>query len=182
MVIRGCETLPKELGTYMDVQGTQRNTFHHLVSLEFTGIWNLHKRREEEPLHNRTEREENRGGKGAAHREKWRAGTNTGDRRSTVVAGEGRSPAREWESPERQREAEEKCSAQSSGGERFFKNRIWAHRTVHSVCPVHTGQRTVAVWWTTGQRTGKWILSARLPVHRTVHSAVSGAHRTVRWA
>jgi hypothetical protein len=35
MAIRGCETLPKELRTYKDVQGTQRNTFHHLVSLEF---------------------------------------------------------------------------------------------------------------------------------------------------
>jgi hypothetical protein len=38
MAIRGCETLPKELRTYKNVQGTQRNTFDHLVSLEFTGI------------------------------------------------------------------------------------------------------------------------------------------------
>jgi hypothetical protein len=28
---------------------------------------------------------------------------------------------------------------------KIFKNRIWAHRTVYSVSPVHTGQRTVAV-------------------------------------
>jgi hypothetical protein len=27
----------------------------------------------------------------------------------------------------------------------LFKNAIWAHRTVYSACPVHTGQRTVAV-------------------------------------
>jgi hypothetical protein len=47
MAIRGCETLPKELRTYKDVQGTQRNTFHHLVSLEFTGIRNEHKGVEE---------------------------------------------------------------------------------------------------------------------------------------
>jgi hypothetical protein len=31
-------------------------------------------------------------------------------------------------------------------GKEFFKNRVWAHRTVYSACPVHTGQRTVAVW------------------------------------
>jgi hypothetical protein len=27
----------------------------------------------------------------------------------------------------------------------FLKNRVWAHRTVYSACPVHTGHRTVAV-------------------------------------
>jgi hypothetical protein len=27
----------------------------------------------------------------------------------------------------------------------FFKNARWAHRTVYSSCPVHTGQRTVTV-------------------------------------
>jgi hypothetical protein len=43
-----------------------------MISLEFTWILNLRKRWEEEPLLNRTEREENRGGKGAAHREKVR--------------------------------------------------------------------------------------------------------------
>jgi hypothetical protein len=31
------------------------------------------------------------------------------------------------------------------GQRRFFKNGVWAYRTVYSVCPVHTGQRTVAV-------------------------------------
>jgi hypothetical protein len=31
-------------------------------------------------------------------------------------------------------------------GEGFFKNRLWAHRTVYSACPVHTRQRTIAIW------------------------------------
>jgi hypothetical protein len=71
--------------------------------------------------------------------------TERGQEMEHWVAGEGRSSAREWESLERQRGAEEMFSAPGSGGERFFKNRIWAHRTVYSACPVHTGQRTVAV-------------------------------------
>jgi hypothetical protein len=54
-------------------------------------------------------------------------------------------------------------------GKRFFKNELWAHRTVYSACPVHTGQRT-----------GEGVLARARPVHRTVHSAVSGAHRTVQ--
>jgi hypothetical protein len=32
-----------------------------------------------------------------------------------------------------------------SGWRPIFKNARWAHRTVYSGCPVHTGQRTVAV-------------------------------------
>jgi hypothetical protein len=79
------------------------------------------------------------------------------------VTGGGEGDARETE---RNRGS---VSAPGSGGERFFKNGVWTHRTVYSACPVHTGQRTE-----------KWSLSARLPVHRTLHSAVSGAHRTVR--
>ena len=46
---------------------------------------------------------------------------------------------------ERGREQRRKCQASGARGESFFKNRIWAHQTVYSVCPVHTGQRTVAV-------------------------------------
>jgi hypothetical protein len=71
------------------------------------------------------------------------AGSLEDRRRGEVVADEG------WRSPgtERERQRTEKGRAQASGarGERFFKNRIWAHRTVYSACPVHTGQRTVAV-------------------------------------
>jgi hypothetical protein len=33
----------------------------------------------------------------------------------------------------------------SVGLEAVFKNARWAHRTVYSACPVHTGHRTVAV-------------------------------------
>jgi hypothetical protein len=44
-----------------------------------------------------------------------------------------------------------------------------AHRTAHSSCPVN--HRTTH---------RKKEFCARLPVHRTLHSAVSGAHRTVR--
>jgi hypothetical protein len=47
MAIWGGKTLPKELGTCKDVQGTQRNTYDHLISLEFTGILNEHKGVEE---------------------------------------------------------------------------------------------------------------------------------------
>jgi hypothetical protein len=35
--------------------------------------------------------------------------------------------------------------ARFCGLEAFLKNAIWAHRTVYSACPVHTGQRTVDV-------------------------------------
>jgi hypothetical protein len=40
---------------------------------------------------------------------------------------------------------EVKCQASGARGKDFFKNWIWAHRTVYSACPVHTEQRTVAV-------------------------------------
>jgi hypothetical protein len=38
--MRGGNTLPKELGTCRDVQGTHRNTNGHMVSLDFTEILN----------------------------------------------------------------------------------------------------------------------------------------------
>jgi hypothetical protein len=40
---------------------------------------------------------------------------------------------------------EDEPLARLCGLEAFFKNAIWAHRTVYNACPVHTGQRTVAV-------------------------------------
>ena len=40
---------------------------------------------------------------------------------------------------------EKQSLASGSGREKIFKNRVWAHRTVYNACPVHTGQRTVAV-------------------------------------
>jgi hypothetical protein len=107
----------------------------------------------------------------AAHQRGGRSGA-LGRRR--IAAGEdGR-----WRG-ENARDREEPESREGNGGlwlglglEAFFKTRY--------VCPVHTKQRTVAVRSTTGQRTGKGILARARPVHRTVHSAVSGAHRTVR--
>jgi hypothetical protein len=60
-------------------------------------------------------------------------------------------------------------SGSGSGWETFFKNASWAHRTVYSACLVHTGQRTAERGSARAQ-----------PVHQTVHSAMSGAHRTVR--
>jgi hypothetical protein len=53
------------------------------------------------------------------------------------------------ESPERER-AEVSGQRKDSlpwarAGEGIFKNELWAHRTVYSACPVHTGQRIIAV-------------------------------------
>jgi hypothetical protein len=69
------------------------------------------------------------------------------------TAGDG---GRRWRSPaggggNRQRESSgrwlgNKTEVSGSVGlEAVFKNARWAHRTVYSACPVHTGQRTVAV-------------------------------------
>jgi hypothetical protein len=69
-------------------------------------------------LQNGTEREKRQREKRDAHRA--RAGDGALGRRSTMVAGEGRSPAGEWKLPERQRGAEEMFSTPGSGGERFF--------------------------------------------------------------
>jgi hypothetical protein len=70
------------------------------------------------------------------------AGTSTEDRQSTVVAGEGEQSAR---GQRETRDREEMPGLGREQGKRFFKNELWAHRTVYSACPVHTGQRTVAV-------------------------------------
>jgi hypothetical protein len=48
----------------------------------------------------------------------------------------------------------------------LFKNASWAHQTVYSACLVHTGQRIAERGSAHAQ-----------PVHRTVHSAVSGELR-----
>jgi hypothetical protein len=175
------KTLSKELITCRSVQGTHRNTFHHLESLGFTGFEEIHKRWKWEPLLTRTEseRELRERWMGCSPRGRGQAQAEHG-RRSTVVAGEGRSPAGERESPERQREsAGNEPLARSRAGGLFFKRDMGApdslqcmsgaHRTAHSSCPVshRTAHR-------------KKDFSARLPVHRTLHSAVSGAHRTVR--
>jgi hypothetical protein len=88
----------------------------------------------------------------------------------------GRStPVARWEAPraresrERARERGGNVPTLGSGGERFFKNTLWAHQTGTIDCLMHTGQRTA-----------ERGCARAWPVHQTVHSAVSGAHRTVR--
>jgi hypothetical protein len=67
---------------------------------------------------------------------------------------QGRSPERgEITERERERERERRAreqlkgvaSSSRHGLEAFFKNTLWAHQTLYSVCPMHIGQRTVAV-------------------------------------
>jgi hypothetical protein len=69
-----------------------------------------------------------------------------------VVAGERRSSVGLGIARETPRDREKEVLAGRNneplarlGLEAFFKNAIWAHRIVYSACPVHTGQRTVAV-------------------------------------
>jgi hypothetical protein len=78
-----------------------------------------------------------------------RVGASLSRETSPVIAdgdGEGQiawqSESRELVTRQRERSL---GSGSGSGGEVFFKNRLWAHRTVYNVCPVHTGQRTVAI-------------------------------------
>jgi hypothetical protein len=105
----------------------------------------LRKRWDEEPLLNRTEREENRGGKGAAHREKGRAVQKVAGG-SPPGRGDHRRGRKSPDSEQRLGKEEKKEPGLGLGqGKIFFKNRVWAHRTVYNTCSVHTGQRTVAV-------------------------------------
>jgi hypothetical protein len=72
-------------------------------------------------------------------------------RLTSITAGEEED--RQWAEVENRWDREwRKWLARAQAREGFFfkKNRLWAHGTVYSACPVHTGQRTVAVWWTTG--------------------------------
>jgi hypothetical protein len=126
---------------------------------------------------NKRKRDRGRGERSTTHRARV-----AGIGRRRIAAGEGGHRRRGKSARDRERMQQGRINEPGlgSGREEFFKNRVWAHQTVYSACPVHTGQRTVAVRCTTGQRTEKGVFSARLPVHRTLHSAVSGAHRTVR--
>jgi hypothetical protein len=111
MAIWGGKTLPKELGTCKDVQGTHRNTYDHLVSLEFTGILKEHKGVEEgDSLAREIERERRQRGKellterGQERSTGLRSPKNSG-RRWGVVAGEGgdRQRPREREAENREK-------------------------------------------------------------------------------
>ena len=62
------------------------------------------------------------------------------------AGGDRRRGSRSRQEQREGRETESSCASGSvlrAGG--IFKNAIWAHRTVYSACPVHTGQCTVAV-------------------------------------
>jgi hypothetical protein len=101
------------------------------------------------------------------------------DQPTTTAGDDRRKPPRAR--TDREQQVEKKSLGAIRAGKFFLKNQLWAHRTVYSVCPVHTGQRTVAVRWTTGQGSTERDLRTQ-PVHRTLHSAVSDAQRTVLWA
>jgi hypothetical protein len=178
MVNLGCETLPKELGTCRVAQGIHRCTWIHKNWKEFEFAskgWKVLTL----TVQQKNRKGEDRGwalpGKGKGGRAL--VGADLAEDGLELAGGGEKSP--EIERTEVGGQRETPCLGLGRG--RFFKNRLWSHQTVYSACPVHTGHRTVAVWWTTGHGTGKGVLRAR-PVHRTVHSAVSGAHQTVRWA
>jgi hypothetical protein len=98
-------------------------------------------------------------------------GSQAQDRRR-FAAGEGRSPAKGGKSPEtesRRGQGRKLSQASGSGREGFLKTEYG-----------RTGQSTVPVRCTPDNAQEKRSSSARQPVHRTLHSAVSGAHRTIR--
>jgi hypothetical protein len=135
-----------------NLQGCLRhtgNTFHKGKSPEFTGfrvyctkgrggrLCSPEQRRTEGVREQELLTEEGRGGRRGRRRwwpEMVAAG---GDRRR------GERDARE----QRARAPGKRVSLWlgSAGWRPFFKNARWAHQTVYSACPVHTGQRTVAV-------------------------------------
>jgi hypothetical protein len=99
-----------------------------------------------------------------------------------MAAGEGATLPMRCDRPEEKRARErekEMVSGSGSGWRPFFKQVMGApdslqclsgaHRTTHNSCPVNHRTRTAE----------RGSARAR-PVHRTVHSAVSSAHRTVR--
>jgi hypothetical protein len=132
-----------------NLQECSRSTKGHFLPVGITGIHKNWKKAlkgmEEYSLPSEIKRE--REGKREQMILTGEGSTSIGGRRRIAV-GEGRSPVREEiarDREQRQRTAKRNCQASGARGERFFKNRIWAHRTVYNACPVHTGQRTVAV-------------------------------------
>jgi hypothetical protein len=81
----------------------------------------------------RTERETEEGNQGRLTREEGRSGA-LGHRR--IAGGEGgcqrEQIARGAEKPEQRRK--DSAWPQAWAGEKFFKNELWAHRTVYSAC------------------------------------------------
>jgi hypothetical protein len=125
------------------------NTFHQLDSQDFTGFEVMHKgwkREAQVPQTENCEGVETGEEEGSLLTERERTSPGLHGRRSTVVA--GGSPVGERETPETETESGEGRTESpwlGRAGGLFFKNAIWAHRTVYNACPVHTGQRTIAV-------------------------------------
>jgi hypothetical protein len=82
----------------------------------------------------------------------------TREREGEAKHGEDWSPKDSWSSPaarwshQRARRSQRtegrgrnERVARARARDGFFKNELWAHRIAYSACPVHTGQRTVAV-------------------------------------
>jgi hypothetical protein len=145
--------------------GAQRALGHTVTSLDsqnFEWIWFEFKgwKEMEWELHLDENREREIGNQGRLTREEGRSGA-LGRRRIAADEG-GRRREQIGRGAEKTEQRRRKSAwPRARAGGRFFKNELWAHRTVYSACPVHTGQRTVAVRWTTGQRTGKGVMLVR---------------------
>jgi hypothetical protein len=128
-------------GMFKAHRGTHTTTWFHRISQEFEIDTQGWKRGAHCPEKWRERERECRGVS-----PERRAGLGTGSpedrRRGGEIAGEGGDCQRPRE---RLARGEKMSLASGSGREGFFKNRVWAHRTVYSACLVHTGQRTVVV-------------------------------------
>jgi hypothetical protein len=92
-------------------------------------------------------------------------------RRSPVNAGgEGEELEIAWELRDREQRGGNEARSRARARKVFFKNRLWAHRTIYSACPVHTGQHIMIVRWTTGQ--GSPVADLRTPSRCTGHCTV----------
>jgi hypothetical protein len=161
----------RELRTCRSVQGTQKNTFHQLESLGFTGLEEFHKRWNRVLTVTQTESRERDRGREVLLTEEGRRGAR--GRRSTVgdggrrwweIAGGGEGVARETE-----KTAGEMSLWLGLGLEAFFKTRYG-----------RTGQSTVPVRCTPDSAQGKGFLArgCRCTGHCTVqcpvHTGLSG--------
>jgi hypothetical protein len=135
-----------------NLQESSRNTGEHISQLDCTGFhrnWSLSKRggkkcSAQKEIGRRERGSQSFSPKGGRREARVRRSTEEdGGRRWRGIAGGGEGIARNREEAGAGREKTEPLAR--SGWRPFFKNAIWAHRTVYSACPVHTGHRTVAV-------------------------------------
>jgi hypothetical protein len=119
---RGTHFTREFIGFHRDWKDLQEGGDHCLTDRE---------KREREDRGQLTEGEQ----KGCAGRRRWRPPERRGRRRALGIAKNREAAGAGWE----------KKASGPVGLGADFKNARWAHRTVYSGCPVHTGQRTVAV-------------------------------------